>query len=71
MTKNKFSIKLLFNYFIDAVTGKQTNFTTGSIRKAIFMLSVPMILEMLMVNICTKINRDASLGFYSDVNNLV
>lgn len=31
-----------------AIAGKQEDFTTGSIRKAIFMLSIPMILEMLM-----------------------
>lgn len=31
-----------------AISGKQENFTTGSIRKAIFMLAIPMILEMLM-----------------------
>lgn len=31
-----------------AIGGKQEDFTTGSIRKAIFMLSIPMILEMLM-----------------------
>ncbi|MCD6064029.1 MAG: putative efflux protein family [Flavipsychrobacter sp.] len=31
-----------------AITGEEKEFTTGSIDKAIFMLSVPMILEMLM-----------------------
>lgn len=31
-----------------AISGKQEDFTSGSIRKAIFMLSIPMILEMLM-----------------------
>ncbi len=31
-----------------AIAGKQEDFTSGSIRKAIFMLSIPMILEMLM-----------------------
>ena len=42
----------LYTYFwIIAVTGKETEFTTGSIRKAIFMLSIPMILEMLMESI--------------------
>ena len=34
--------------FITAVRGTETEFTTGSIRRAIFMLSVPMILEMVM-----------------------
>lgn len=31
-----------------AIAGKQEDFTSGSIRKAIFMLAIPMILEMLM-----------------------
>ena len=31
-----------------AITGTQKEFTTGPINKAIFMLSVPMILEMIM-----------------------
>ncbi|WP_373019091.1 MATE family efflux transporter, partial [Muriicola sp.] len=40
-----------FKIFMDAVRGKQTEFTSGSIRRAIFMLSVPMILEMMMESI--------------------
>lgn len=42
------SIKKLFRYFLIAISGKEQSFTTGSIRKAIFMLSIPMIAEMLM-----------------------
>ncbi|WP_461305423.1 MATE family efflux transporter [Aureisphaera sp.] len=37
--------------FPNAVAGKEQEFTTGSIRKAVFMLSVPMILEMMMESI--------------------
>ncbi|OEK04427.1 MATE family efflux transporter [Roseivirga misakiensis] len=37
-----------WQYLKMAISGKQEDFTTGSIRKAIFMLSIPMILEMLM-----------------------
>lgn len=38
----------LFNLFKQAVKGDQQNFTEGSINRAIFMLSIPMILEMAM-----------------------
>ena len=37
--------------FGSAVSGKEQEFTSGSIRKAIFMLSVPMVLEMMMESI--------------------
>jgi Na+-driven multidrug efflux pump len=38
----------LFRLFKSAVTGSEKEFTTGSINRAIFLLAVPMILEMLM-----------------------
>ena len=40
-----------FNYFKEAVSGKEQEYTSGSIRRAVFMLSIPMILEMLMESI--------------------
>lgn len=45
------SLKKLFYYLKLSVSGKEQEFTTGSIKKAIFLLSVPMILEMLMESI--------------------
>jgi putative MATE family efflux protein len=45
------SIKKLFYYFKLAVSGKEQEFTTGNIKRAIFLLSVPMVLEMLMESI--------------------
>ena len=45
-SRNKY--KRYFQYLRAAIRGKEEDFTTGSIKKAIFMLSIPMILEMLM-----------------------
>jgi putative MATE family efflux protein len=41
-------IKSLLKNFIKAVKGEEKDFVSGSINKAIFMLSIPMILEMVM-----------------------
>lgn len=38
----------VFRLFITAISGKEKEFTSGSINRAIFLLSVPMILEMVM-----------------------
>lgn len=51
MQSNKISIKQFLRYLRIAVSGKEQDFTSGSIRKAVFMLSIPMILEMLMESI--------------------
>lgn len=48
MTKSNNSIRKYWQYLKMAIAGKQEDFTSGSIRKAIFMLAIPMILEMLM-----------------------
>ncbi|CAN5577700.1 MATE family efflux transporter [soil metagenome] len=49
LTKRPFSgLWKIIQYFKIAVTGQEKNFTSGNINKAIFMLSVPMILEMVM-----------------------
>jgi hypothetical protein len=37
-----------FSTLREAVAGSQQNFTEGSIRRAILMLAVPMVLEMMM-----------------------
>ncbi|MBT8308572.1 MAG: MATE family efflux transporter [Maribacter sp.] len=80
-SQNKLTLKQLFDYFIIAVTGKQTEFTTGSIRKAIFMLSIPMILEMMMESIFAivdiayvsqvSVNAVATIGLTESVITLV
>ena len=78
---NTFSIKKIIRYFWIAVSGKETEFTSGSIRKAIFMLSIPMILEMLMESIFAlvdiayvskvSVNAVATIGLTESVITLV
>jgi putative MATE family efflux protein len=75
------SIKQFFKYFKIAVTGKEQEFTSGSIRRAIFMLSIPMILEMLMESIFAivdifyvsqvSVNAVATIGLTESVITLV
>jgi len=81
MSSSSFSIIKLFKYFWIAITGKEQEFTTGSIRKAIFMLSIPMILEMLMESIFAlvdiayvsqvSVNAVATIGLTESVITLV
>ena len=64
-----------------AISGKEQEFTSGSIRKAIFLLSVPMILEMLMESIFAivdifyvsrvSVNAVATIGLTESVVTLV
>ncbi len=78
---NQLASKSIFQYFKDAVTGKEQDFTTGSIRKAVFMLSIPMILEMLMESIFAlvdiiyvsrvSVNAVATVGLTESVLTLV
>lgn len=51
MTQDNTNKHSLFSTFMQAIKGGHEDFTTGSIRKAIFLLAVPMILEMLMESI--------------------
>ncbi|WP_299259749.1 MATE family efflux transporter [uncultured Aquimarina sp.] len=51
MIQNKLTLTKLFSYFKIAITGKEQQFTSGSIRRAVFMLAIPMILEMIMESI--------------------
>ncbi|MBT8321247.1 MAG: MATE family efflux transporter, partial [Eudoraea sp.] len=81
MTHTTNPIKKYFRYFVIAVTGRETEYTSGSIRKAIFMLSIPMILEMMMESIFAvvdiayvsrvSVNAVATIGLTESVITLV
>lgn len=81
MQSNKISLKQFIQYFKIAVTGKAQEFTKGSIRRAVFMLSIPMILEMLMESIFAivdimyvsqvSVNAVATIGLTESVITLV
>lgn len=72
-----------FSLFIQAIRGKQNDFTSGnvSIRRAVFMLSIPMILEMMMESIFAivdiwyvskvSVNAVATVGLTESVLTLV
>ncbi len=81
MSKSNISFKQLVAYFKIAVSGKEQEFTSGSIRRAVFMLSIPMILEMLMESIFAvvdifyvsqvSVNAVATIGLTESVVTLV
>lgn len=48
---NKKSVLFLFQFLKDAIKGTQEDFTKGSMRRAVFMLAIPMILEMCMESV--------------------
>lgn len=70
-----------FSLFKDAVLGKEQDFTKGGIKKAIFLLAIPMILEMLMESIFAlvdiiyvsqvSVNAVATVGLTESVLTLV
>lgn len=68
MAYSTLKIRSYFKLFTQAVKGDITDFTTGSIDKAIFLLAVPMILEMVLESLfavvdiyfVNKIGIDAS-----------
>ncbi len=78
---NQQSKQNILSLFKDAILGKQQDFTKGSIRKAIFMLAIPMILEMLMESIFAlvdiiyvsqvSVNAVATVGLTESVLTLV
>ncbi|HNP20820.1 MAG TPA: MATE family efflux transporter [Panacibacter sp.] len=51
MTEQTYSIGNIFSFFKRALRGDQMDYTSGSIRTAVFMLAIPMILEMSMESV--------------------
>src|SRR3569833_2102926 len=50
-TSNTLSRKGFFKLLKQAILGSEQDYTTGSIRRAVFLLAVPMILEMFMESV--------------------
>ena len=48
---NNKGIHRIFDFIKEALSTKQQDFTKGSIRKAVFLLAIPMILEMSMESV--------------------
>ena len=48
----KTGAKNIFSFFKQALNGSEQDYTTGSIRKAVFMLAIPVILELMMEYAC-------------------
>ncbi|MDB4903634.1 MAG: family efflux transporter [Mucilaginibacter sp.] len=49
-------LKQFFLLFRQAVAGSEQDYTTGSIRKAVFLLAIPMIMEMMMESVFTVVD---------------
>ena len=75
------SLTKFFQYFKEAVSGQDQDYTNGSIRKAVILLSIPMILEMMMESIFAivdifyvsrvSVNAVATIGLTESVVTLI
>lgn len=81
MASLKPGLQKIYQLTILALSGKETAFTSGSIRRAVFLLAVPMILEMLMESVFAivdiayvsrvSVNAVATIGLTESVITLV
>ncbi len=49
--QNSSGAKNAFDFIIRAIRGEEMDYTTGSLRKAVFMLAIPMMIEMIMESV--------------------
>ncbi len=61
----KKSAKDIFTFIKQAIAGTHQDFTTGSIRRAVFLLAIPMILEMMMESVFAVVD----IFFVGRINN--
>lgn len=81
MPSSQYTVTKLFRYFFQALRGADTDYTSGSLRRAIFMLSIPMIMEMMMESVFAvidiayvsrvSVNAVATIGLTESVITLV
>ncbi|MCH2490498.1 MAG: MATE family efflux transporter [Flavobacteriales bacterium] len=81
MASSNFTATTIFQLIKEAISGKEIDYTKGSIRKAIVLLSIPMILEMCMESIFALVdiayvsqvstNAVATIGLTESVLTLV
>ena len=50
-SKSTYRINTVFSFIKNAIKGGERDYTTGSIRSAVLMLAIPMILEMCMESV--------------------
>ncbi len=81
MASSKYTTSTIFQLLKDAISGREIDYTKGSVRKAIVLLSIPMILEMCMESIFALVdiayvsqvstNAVATIGLTESVLTLV
>ncbi len=81
MASLKTGFQKFYQLTILALSGKENSFTTGSIRRGVFLLALPMILEMLMESVFAivdiayvsrvSVNAVATIGLTESVITLV